>query len=124
MELNSIPEVIIKSIEEKQYIGKIEAPDGAAGIKGPCGDAMDFYLLIKDDMVEDIKFQTSGCFFTYACGTMVAHLAYKKKIQDVLMISPGRIISELSCLPKDHCHCAILAVSTLHKAVANYWLNG
>lgn len=123
MELNSVPEFVVTSIKEKKYIGKIKDPDWAASIKGPCGDERAVDLLINNDMVEDIKFQTSGCFFTYACGTMVAHLAHKKTIQDVLTISPGQISTELSCLSKDHCHCAILAVSTLYKAIANYWLN-
>lgn len=119
---NEIPQYIIKLITQKKYIGRMNDPDGSAHIKGPCGDEMEFYLTIKKDVLQDIKFHTSGCFFTYACGTMASHLAFGKTIEEVLQISPGRIIKELRYLPKDHCHCAILSVSTLYKAIADYWL--
>jgi len=119
---NEIPQYIIRFITQKKYIGRMNDPDGSAFIKGPCGDEMEFYLTIKDNVLKDIKFNTNGCFFTYACGTMTSHLAVGKKIKDVLQISPGLIIKELHFLPKDHCHCAILAVSTLYKAIADYWL--
>ena len=117
-----IPQFIMQLITQKKYIGRMNAPDGAASIKGPCGDEVEFYLQIESDVLKDIKFQTTGCFFTYACGTITSHLAFDKKILEALQISPGTIINELKCLPKDHCHCAILAVGTLHKAIADYWL--
>lgn len=119
---NEIPQYIIKLITEKKYIGRMNDPDGAAHIKGPCGDEMEFYLTINKNVLKDIKFHTSGCFFTYACGTMASHLVFGRTIEEVLQISPGRIIKELRYLPKDHCHCAILSVSTLYKAIADYWL--
>ncbi|MDP8212485.1 MAG: biotin synthase BioB [Candidatus Zapsychrus exili] len=119
---NEIPQHIIRSITQKKYIGRMNDPDGSAHIKGPCGDEMEFYLTINEDVIKDIKFYTRGCFFTYACGTMTSHLAFGKTIQEVLQISPGKIIKELRYLPKDHCHCAILAVSTLYKSIADYWL--
>ena len=121
---NEIPQYIIKLITQKKYTGRMNDPDGAAHIKGPCGDEMEFYFTINKGVLQDIKFHTNGCFFTYACGTMVSHLAFGKTIEEVLHISPGRIIKELRYLPKDHCHCAILSVSTLYKAIADYWLKG
>ena len=119
-----IPRYVMRFIEQNKYIGKIKAPDGSAHIKGPCGDEMAVYLSIREDVLTNIKFQTNGCFYTNACGTMTADLSIGRKIQDVLQLSPGKIIQELKFLPKDHCHCVILAVSTLFKAIADYWLNG
>jgi len=119
---NEIPQYIIRFITQKKYIGRMTDPDGSAFIKGPCGDEMEFYLTIENNILKDVKFHTNGCFFTYACGTMTSHFAIGKKIKDALQISPGLIIKELRYLPKDHCHCAILAVSTLYKAIADYWL--
>jgi len=119
---NEIPQYIIRFINQKKYIGRMNDPDGSAHIKGPCGDEMEFYFTINKDVIKDIKFHTNGCFFTYACGTLTAHLAFGKTIQEVLQISPGKIIKELRYLPKDHCHCAILALSTLYKSIADYWL--
>ncbi|MCD4778933.1 MAG: biotin synthase BioB [Candidatus Omnitrophica bacterium] len=119
---NETPQYIMKFITQRKYIGRMSDPDGSAHIKGPCGDEMEFYLAINDDIVRDIKFHTSGCYFTYACGVMASHLVCGRTIREALQLSPGQIIKELICLPKDHCHCAILTVSTLYKAIADYWL--
>ncbi len=119
-----IPADIQELIVQQKYVGRMNDPDGSAHIKGPCGDEMEFYLSIDKETVTEIKFYTTGCFFTYACGTMVAHLADGKKIQEILEISPGEIIKKLRSLPKDHCHCAILSVTTLYRAIVNYWLKG
>ena len=40
----------------------------------------------------------------------------------VLSISPAEIIRTLKVLPEDHLHCAILAVTTLYRAIADYLL--
>ena len=119
-----IPKYIQELIVKQEYIGRMNDPDGSAQIKGPCGDEMEFYLLIANERVKEIKFYTTGCFFTYACGTMTSHLSSGKTISEVLEISPGQIIKELRYLPKDHCHCAILSVTTLYRAIVNYWLKG
>jgi len=37
-----------------------------------------------------------------------------------LGISPQQVITALNGLPKEHCHCSILAVSTLYKAIVDY----
>ena len=97
-------------------------PISSAHIKGICGDEMEFYLVIEDNIVKDIKFYTDGCMYTVVCGTITAHLAKGKTIAQALKISPGQVIEELKSLPQDHCHCAILAVSTLYRAIADYWL--
>ena len=41
---------------------------------------------------------------------------------NALSISPRKIIDTVECLPKEGKHCAILAVSTLYRAIADYLL--
>ncbi|MBN1524142.1 MAG: iron-sulfur cluster assembly scaffold protein [Spirochaetales bacterium] len=102
--------------------GRMNDPSGAAWIKGLCGDTMEMYLMIKNRQIEDICFHTDGCGATYACGSYVTEKVKEKNIEDALGISPKEIIDALEDLPKDHHHCAILAASTLHKAIADYLL--
>jgi len=105
-----------------RYFGRMNDPSSSAYIKGLCGDEMEFYLVIKDGVIEDIKFYTEGCGYTLACGAITAHLAYRKAIDDALWISPRLIKESLKGLPEEHKHCCILAVSTLHRAIADYLL--
>ncbi len=102
--------------------GRMNDPDGAAWIDGICGDSMEMYLVIKGNTITDARFYTNGCIATIACGSMATELAKDKSIDEVLKISPGRVISALDGLPEEGYHCAILAISTLHKALSDYLL--
>jgi nitrogen fixation NifU-like protein len=73
-------------------------------------------------IIKKIKFYTEGCISTIVCGEMVAQLAEGKSIDEALGISPKQVIEMLRGLPENHSHCSILAVSTLHRAIADYLL--
>ena len=68
------------TIEKKkeQYFGRMNDPDCSAYTRGLCGDEMEFYLVIKDEKITDIKFYTEGCNSTIMCGTVAADLAKEK----------------------------------------------
>ncbi len=95
-------------------------PTVSVKIKGPCGDEMEFYLLIEKDIIEEIRYYTEGCAITKACGAMTAILSRGKNIEKAMSISAGQVLKKLEGVPEGHRHCAILAVSTLYKAVAEY----
>lgn len=116
------PEDLIVMAKEPKYFGRMNAPTSSAYIKGPCGDEMEFYLGIKDKIINDIKFYTEGCIATRVCGSVTAQLALGKSMEEALGISPKEIIGLLNGLPENHSHCSILAVSTLYKAIADYLL--
>ena len=103
-------------------IGRMEAPDGTAVVKGGCGDTMEMFLRIEKEVIKEIQFFTDGCGVTLACGSAVTELVKGKTIHDALIISPHNLIDELGGLPRDGIHCAILSVGTLHKAIADYLL--
>ena len=106
-----------------EYIGTIESPTVYANLKGTCGDSMEFYLVIKDDTITDIKCNTDGCEATKACGVVTAHLAKNRKLNEALHISPAIVMKNIQNLPQDHLHCPILAVTAFYKAVSDYLLN-
>nr|AEI30562.1 NifU domain protein [uncultured microorganism] len=113
---------ILEASQDDTYFGRMNDASGAAYSKGLCGDEMEFYLIIINNIVTEIKYYTDGCVFTKACGATAARFALKKPIQEVLRISPQQIAEELKYLPQDYLHCSILAVSALHKAIADYLL--
>ena len=115
-------EKVVQLWLEPKNIGRMNDPDGAAVVKGLCGDTIEIYLSIKQDKIYDVLFFTEGCAPIIACGSMVTELVKSKSIGDALKISPDIIIDALCGLPKENIHCAILAVNTLHKAIADYLL--
>lgn len=107
---------------QKDLFGRMNDPTGASLLRGPCGDSMEFYLIVRDDVIEDVRFYTEGCGNTRACGDAVARRVLGKPVTEALGISAGEIIRSGECRPEQGRHCAILAVSALYRAVADYLL--
>ncbi len=116
------PDEIIELLNNPKFFGRMNDPTGSSYLKGPCGDSMEFYLVIEDEKITDVKYYTEGCGATRACSAMVAYMAYGKTVNEALTISAGEVIMRLKGLPNDHLHCSILAVSTLYRAIADYLL--
>ena len=104
--------------------GKMKRPSSWARIQGPCGDSMEFFLKIVRNTVRQVRCFTSGCGASKACAVETARMAQGKSLAAALFISPGKVIRMLRNVPEDHLHCTILAVSTLHRAIALYLMSG
>ena len=107
---------------EDEFFGRMNDSTAAASIQGICGDEMEFYLVIQDDRVLDVKYYTRGCDNTRASGHAVARRAKGRTVTEALSISAGEIIRSGECKPAAGRHCAILAVTTLYRALADYLL--
>lgn len=108
--------------QDDPYFGRMNDPVASASLTGPCGDTMEFHLVIRNEIIEDVKYYTAGCGNTRNCGRAVARRAQGRKITDALSISAGEIIRSGECEPDEGRHCAILAVSALYRAIADYLL--
>ena len=116
------PAHLMERAKDPQYLGRMTDPTAGAYVKGPCGDAMEFYLVIRDNVIHEIKFYTEECIATRVCGSVTAQLARGKSVREALGISPKQVMEIFDDLPETHSHCSILAVSTLHRAIADYLL--
>ena len=116
------PREVIDLINDPKYLGRMNDPVSSSYLKGPCGDAMEFYLVIENNRISDIKYYTEGCEATKSCGEMAARLTKGKTIEEALCISAGEVKKNIEGLPDDHLHCTILSVSTLYRAIADYLL--
>jgi nitrogen fixation protein NifU and related proteins len=109
---------------EHSHFGEMEKPCGHAVITGPCGDTDEFFLRIFSSRILEIRFRTTGCFFTIAACEAVATMAEGRTVREALRINQEAVIQYLGGLPEDHKHCALLAVNTLHKAIRFYAIHG
>ena len=88
--------------------------------RGPCGDTMEFFLKIKDDVIEKANFYTDGCGATVAAGSQMTLLIEGKRIDFVEKIEPQDLDFALKGLPENHKHCAELSVRAIRKAIEKY----
>ena len=102
-------------------VGEIENADGVGEVGNPvCGDMMSFYIKVKENRLEDIKFKTFGCGAAIAVSSMVSEMAMGKTLDEALQITPDLVAEQLEGLPKQKMHCSNLGAQALHKAIEDY----
>jgi nitrogen fixation NifU-like protein len=114
-------EKVMDHFMHPRNVGEIENPDGVGEEGNPvCGDMMTFYIKVKDNRLEDVKFKTFGCGAAIAVSSMVSEMAMGKTIEEALKITPAAVAAELEGLPKNKFHCSNLGAQALHKAIEDY----
>jgi nitrogen fixation NifU-like protein len=98
----------------------IAHPDGYGKRIGACKDTIEMFLIVRDQAIQTVAYQTDGCLHTNACANTVAYLAEGRTISEAWEITPEAVSDYLQTLPVDHFHCAELAVGALYQALADY----
>ena len=84
--------------------GVIEDADGIGEVGNPvCGDMMTFYIKVKDNRLEDVKFQTFGCVAAIAVSSMVSEMAKGKDLEEAKKITNKQVAEILGGLPPTSC---------------------
>ncbi len=111
----------LEHFKNPKFTGKIRNPD-AVGESGniQCGDIMKIYLKIENNKIKKVRFQTYGCIAAIASTDVVCKLAQGKTLKKALNITPKDVMKELGPVPPIKTHCALLGISTLKKAIADY----
>ena len=102
-----------------RHLGVLSAFGGCARITGPCGDTMVYWLLIRDHLVLDVAWVTSGCASSRAAGSMAASLIAGRTLAEVEALDQQAVLDGLGRFPQESAHCALLAANTIGAALAN-----
>ena len=114
-------EKVLEHYINPRNVGTIENPDGYGKVGNPvCGDLMEIFIRVKDDIITDIKFRTFGCGSAIATSSMVTELAKGKHVDEAMKINRNDVADELDGLPPKKMHCSNLASDALHEAIKNY----
>jgi nitrogen fixation NifU-like protein len=114
-------EKVMEHFMHPRNVGEIENADGIGEEGNPvCGDMMTFYIKVKDNRLEDVKFKTFGCGAAIAVSSMVSEMAKGKTIAEAMKITPKSVADMLEGLPKNKFHCSNLGAQALHKAIEDY----
>ncbi|MCX6009658.1 MAG: Fe-S cluster assembly scaffold protein NifU [Chloroflexi bacterium] len=114
-------EKVMDHFMNPRNVGEIKDADGIGEEGNPvCGDMMTFYIKVKDNHLEDVKFQTFGCGAAVAVSSMVSEMAKGKTLEEALKITPSLVAQELEGLPKNKYHCSNLGAQALRKAIRDY----
>jgi len=113
-------EKVVKLFLNPINMGRIEDADGYGKVTGSCGDTMEIFLKIENELISDARFITDGCGPSMVCGSMVTELAKGGDVKEAGGIKAEKILDELGGLPEADQHCASLAADTLSEAITTY----
>jgi len=121
MATQSYSEKVMEHFMHPRNVGEIENPDGVGHVGNPiCGDIMELYIKVKENVIVDAKFKTFGCGAAIATSSMVTELVKGKTIEEALKISNKTVAEALEGLPPVKMHCSMLAEDALKSAIEDY----
>jgi len=85
-----------------------------------CGDIMKMYLKIKDNRIDDIKFETLGCAAAIAVSSALTEMVKGKTLDQAAAVTKEDVVDDLGGLPAIKVHCSMLGVDALHQAINNF----
>ena len=114
-------EKVMEHFRNPRNIGEMDNPDGIGYVGNPvCGDIMELYIRVEDNIITDAKFKTFGCGAAIATSSMVTELVKGKTIEEAQQISNRAVAEALGGLPPVKMHCSVLAEEALKLAIEDY----
>jgi nitrogen fixation NifU-like protein len=114
-------EKVMEHFKNPRNVGEMESPDGVGHVGNPvCGDIMELYIKVDNDIIVDAKFKTFGCGAAIATSSMVTEMVKGKSIEEALQISNRAVAEALDGLPPIKMHCSVLAEEALKSAIEDY----
>ena len=112
---------VMDHFRNPRNVGVIDDADGVGEVGNPlCGDMMTIYLKIREDHIDDIKFQTFGCGSAIAVSSMITEIAKGKSLADAKRITNKDVAEALDGLPRNKLHCSNLGADALKAAIKDF----
>ena len=115
-------EKVMDHFKNPRNVGEIENADGVGTVgNAKCGDIMQMFIKVENDIIVDVKFKTFGCGAAIATSSMATELIKGKTIEEALKLTNAVVVEALEGLPPVKVHCSVLAEEAVKTAVADYY---
>ncbi|MGC9315122.1 MAG: iron-sulfur cluster assembly scaffold protein [bacterium] len=113
---------VMEHFQNPHNVGEIEDASAVAEAGNPiCGDMMRFYIKVKDNRIDEIKFKTFGCGAAIASSSILTDIAKGKTLEEAFALEKDDVVEALGGLPPNKVHCSILGLDALRHAICDYW---
>ena len=110
----------IKYYTEKPYMGILPNADQCSEMTGSCGDTMEIYVKVEDNIIQDVRYQVMGCAGAVSAAMAAVDIVKGKTISEAKRLTDGDVFRVLEEIPVKKHHCIQLAVKTLLRALEEY----
>jgi nitrogen fixation NifU-like protein len=114
-------EKVMDHFMNPRNVGVIENPDGYGKIGSPsCGDMMEIFLRVENEVITDVKFRTFGCASAIASSSVTTEMILNKTVEEALEVTNKAVVEALGGLPAAKVHCSVLAEEAIKAAIEDY----
>lgn len=117
-------DVVMEHFQHPRNVG--DMPDATCEAEvgsQECGDTMKVFLKVKNDVIEDIRFQTYGCAAAIASSSIATEMVKGKPLSEAKKLTKNDVVEKLGGLPEPKIHCSLLAVDGILGAIAEFEKN-
>ena len=115
-------EKVMDHFMHPRNVGTIDDASGVGEVgNAKCGDIMKMYLKIRDNVIQDVKFETFGCGSAIASSSMATEMIKGKTIDQALAVTNRQVVDALGGLPAHKLHCSVLAEESIKSAIKDYY---
>lgn len=115
-------EKVMDHFSNPRNVGELPEANAVGRVGNPkCGDIMQIYMKIENDVIEDVRFKTFGCGAAIATSSMATELVKGKTVEDALKLTNKAVAEALDGLPPQKLHCSVLAEEGIKAALADYY---
>ncbi|NCA93092.1 Fe-S cluster assembly scaffold protein NifU [bacterium] len=112
---------VVSVFANPKNVGEIENASGIGTVgNASCGDIMQVFLKIEDNIIVDAKFKTFGCAAAIASSDTATEMIKGKTIEEALKIKNADVVEALEGLPPQKIHCSVLAEEAIAEAIKDY----
>lgn len=92
---------------------------GKGGDPG-CGDYIELYLKVENDVILKASAMVAGCPYAIATTSVFTEMITNKSLDDAMLISGDQVAELLGGLPEEKIHCSLMGPEALRNAAHNY----
>ncbi len=99
--------------------GLLEHPTHQAkAINASCGDKLQMDIVVKNDIILDVRFSGIGCAISQASASLLTEAIKKMPVVEALALEPKDVLELLGVtLSPSRIKCGLLSLETLKKAL-------
>ena len=115
-------EKVMDHFKNPRNVGEIENADGVGTVgNAKCGDIMQMFIKVENDIIVDVKFKTYGCASAIATSSIATDLIKGQPISEALKLTNKAVVEALDGLPAVKIHCSVLAEQAIKAALSDYY---
>ena len=114
-------DLVMDHFNNPRNVGVMQGADGVGVAEGGgCGDVIRISIRVRDNVIDDVRFQTFGCGAAIATSSMVTEMVKGRSLEEARKITNEDVARALGGLPPQKMHCSNLGADALGKAIKDY----